>query len=322
VPGLEFGRLAAPDWRASLDRLAPGAYTLMINTMPRDPAAARPTLEARPGVYYDMRKLDLAPGERASVTFEPPPFNPDAWRGHRSATVIIRPAGDRPLAGEEYRVFYTLANYGALQVAQGKLDRSGTIALNGIAPSGSSPYGGQYAVQVAGESLGNFRVKDEPERQEFPLQMPPRTGDLIVDAEAQDLDTGKPVRLSEFRGQVVLLEFWATWCGPCREPMQRLVALAKRRGESWHNDVALIAIGIDNDRQQLRAHVERNGLKGVRHLWSPQEEHARSSSSAVAAYAISGVPTAFLIGRDGRIAWRGHPQSIEAESAIDKLIKP
>ena len=129
------------------------------------------------------------------------------------------------------------------------------------------------------------------------------------------------MRISDFRGRVVFLEFWATWCGPCQEPMKRLLELARRRGEAWRDDVALVAIGIDKHREDLLKHVRQNGASTVRQLWSPQNQ-AGFAGSAGKDYFISGVPTSFLIGRDGRIIWRGHPASIELERKIDELIGP
>ena len=135
-----------------------------------------------------------------------------------------------------------------------------------------------------------------------------------------ELATGQTVRCADFRGKVVFLEFWATWCGPCREPMEHLVALAKRRGLSWGDKVALVAIGIDKDRDELRRHIQQHGDAPIRYLWSPQDGDAMAGS-AFADYVISGVPTAFLIGRDGRILWRGHPASFELERKIDELVE-
>ena len=184
---------------------------------------------ARAGEFRDMRKLDLKPGEQVSVAFDPPPFNPDAWRGKLAANVVISPAGDRPLGGEEYRVSYILPNYGLLPVAKGTLGADGRIAIENITASGTSEYGGQYWVDVGGEHLGQFRVKDQPARQDFSFRMPLRAGDLATAETAIDLETGRPVKIADFRGRIVFLEFWATWCGPCSEPIRRLAGLGKRR---------------------------------------------------------------------------------------------
>ena len=320
VPVLDSGEIKDPSWRATVSHVAPGAYNVNIQTTPRE-ASARPAgREAVPGVYYDRRRIDLKPGDRSSVVFEPKPLDERAWRGNRAATVLIRPAGDRSVGGKAFRVLYILPKYGGVLVASGKLPSDGRIALEGIARSGKEAFDGEYMVEVADDYLGKFAVKDEPGRQEFSLHMPPRTGDALPDAPAQDLATGQTVRGSDLRGRVVFLEFWATWCGPCREPMEHLVALAKRRGSSWGDKVALVAISIDKDRDELRRHVLQYSDSPVRHLWSPQDGDAMAGS-AYADYVISGVPTAFLIGRDGRILWRGHPASFELERKIDELIE-
>ncbi|HKI17635.1 MAG TPA: TlpA disulfide reductase family protein, partial [Isosphaeraceae bacterium] len=318
-PGLDSGELKDPLWRTTLKRLAPGAYSLYMQTTSREPTAAQPGLQARAGIYHDMRKLELKPNQQASITFDPPPFQSDAWRGKRSATVVISPASDRPLGGEDYQVSYMLANYGLVPVAKGKLAADGKIALANVAPSGTSPFGGQYWVEVGVEHVGEFRVEDQPARQEFRLRMPLRSGDLAAVGEALDLETGRPVKIADFRGRIVFLEFWATWCGPCSEPIRRLADLGKRRGESWRTDVALVAVGIDNEREPLRKYVLQHGLGTVKQLWSPQDK-SDETANAHAAYSITGVPTAFLIGRDGRIVWRGHPASLEVEAKIEALL--
>ena len=424
VPVLASGTLEAPAWSESLRGLAPGAYDLHIQTAPRMAGATRDPQEAQAGVYRDRRKLDLKASEPVSIVFEPPALRPDAWRGNRTATVVIRPFGEGKLGGEDYRVRYTMPNYGLLPVASGKLKADGRIALDGIAPSGKEPYDGRYTVEVGGHQLGHFRVEDRPGRQEFTLQMPPQVGDRAPDATAIDFDLasrnardleddlynrlakerefndprwpfvikvrnvqdralidatlkhrvkGKdefdlviqakkavlhvnpgakvlrvqlddaeiqhyrrdsdivlinnrtleiplPLQVStaDFRGRIVFLEYWATWCGPCREPMQRLVDLARRRGGEWSKDVALVAVGIDQDREPLLREVQQQGPTAIRHLWSPADE-AQWSGTAGAAYLVSSVPTAFLLDRDGRIVWRGHPGSLEIEREIEKL---
>ena len=319
IPVLESGELKDPSWRTTIARVAPRTYSLYIQTMPRD-TAGRPTgRDAQPGVYHERRRVDMKPGDRSSVVVAPKPLEPGAWRGNCRATVHIRPAGERRKVDETFRVLYMLPNYGGLLVASGKLPSDGRIALEGIKPSGKEPFDGEYMVEIADEYLGKFAVKDESGNQKFSLSMLPRAGDLLPDGIAQDLATGKPVATTDLRGRMVFLEFWATWCGPCREPMEHLVALAKRRGASWGDDVALVTVGIDKDREELRRQVQQHGDAPIRYLWSPQDGDSMAGS-AFASYVISGVPTAFLVGRDGRIIWRGHPASIELERKIDELI--
>jgi thiol-disulfide isomerase/thioredoxin len=136
---------------------------------------------------------------------------------------------------------------------------------------------------------------------------------------ALDLETGRPMKIADFRGRIVYLEFWATWCGPCSEPIRRLADLGKRRGRAWNKDVALVAVGIDNERDPLRKYVLQHGLDTIQQLWSPQDKSSETAN-AHAAYTITGVPTAFLIDRDGRIVWRGHPASLDAETKIEALL--
>ena len=320
VPVLAGGTLDAPGWRAETRRLAPGAYNLHVQTSPREGPAMPEDGQASPGRFMELRKVVVGPGETRSVSFDPPMLDPQAWRGPISATVIVSAPGGRKLAGQDYRVWSMEANYGRIAVAAGKLGEDGRIALEGIRPSGADPAGGQYQVHAGGEYLGQFRVESRPTRQDFTLRMPPRDGDLAPSAKALEVGSGGPASLESFRGRVVFVEFWATWCGPCRDPRERLDALARRRSDGWKDDVALVAVGIDNDLDELRRQVRRSGSPGVRELWSPRDR-PDCPTDAHAAYSISSVPTALLIDRDGRIAWRGHPSSIDVEARIEELRK-
>ena len=320
VPGLDSGMIKAAQWRTTLKRLAPMAYNLHIQTQANDGSSGRRNLLARAGEFRDVRKPDLKPGEEVSIAFDPPPFNPDAWRGKLSANVVISPAGDRPLAGEEYRVFVPASEIRALARRQGDArSRLAGSRSKTSRPAARVIIGGQYWVEVGGEHLGEFKVMDQPARQDFPFRMPLRAGDLAAVGEALDLETGRPVKIADFRGRIVFLEFWATWCGPCSEPIRRLADLGKRRRESWRTDVALAAVGIDNERESLRKYVLQHGLGTIQQLWSPQDK-SDEKANARAAYSITGVPTAFLIGRDGRIVWRGHPASLDVEAKIEALL--
>jgi len=111
---------------------------------------------------------------------------------------------------------------------------------------------------------------------------------------ARSLD-GDSLRLADFRGQVVLLNVWATWCIPCRREMPELQALHTEFG-----DRGLRVVGISVDEQSADEAV-RNFTSDLGITYTI----LRDPSEAVSfAFAIPGVPATFLIDRDGRIGWR------------------
>jgi peroxiredoxin len=136
-----------------------------------------------------------------------------------------------------------------------------------VAATGADP-ADALGVQVAGE------VVDAPE---FSL------ADL----------TGKKVRLRELRGKLVLLNFFATWCGPCREEMPGMERLFRS-----HQDAGfvVVAVNMQESVKTVRPFAER--LK----LSFPIAMDA--DGTVTREYGVRALPVTFLIGRDGRIRWR------------------
>lgn len=106
---------------------------------------------------------------------------------------------------------------------------------------------------------------------------------------------GEPFELAAYRGQVVLLNVWATWCQPCRKEMPELQALHAR-----HKDRGFTVIGVSVDAARLAAEVRR--MVGEYGLTYPNVHDARNSIGG--AFKIVGYPTTFLIDRHGGLAWR------------------
>jgi beta-lactamase regulating signal transducer with metallopeptidase domain/thiol-disulfide isomerase/thioredoxin len=326
IPGQEegiavfaSGELKAPDWRAILSKIAPGNYRVHLATTSKSPVDPSRWREASPGVFAEFREIRPEAGKTASITFDPPPLNFDAWRGNRSATLRIERTGGRKLENEAYRVYYSHPNYGGIPVAEGKLSDDGEIRLDGVAASGQDPRGGSYSLLLGDKSLGTFRVKDEPSRQFFAFRTPIQDGDLAPDAEAEDVVSRRKVRLASYRGRYVFLEFWATWCGPCREPMEKLVDVAERRSKQWGDRVALVAVGIDKDRDELQREIKQQRPTSIQHLWSPDFRSDRLDAASTA-YSVDSVPSAFLIDPEGRILWNGHPGGLKLEAKLDALL--
>lgn len=109
----------------------------------------------------------------------------------------------------------------------------------------------------------------------------------IVDFELQDL-AGVSRKLSDFEGKVVFLNFWATWCGPCRiemPSMERLYRRLKARG------FEIVAVNLQEDRKTVQGFVQEMGLSFPVLL----DESGRVG----AAYGARSIPTTYIVDRRG-----------------------
>ncbi len=116
--------------------------------------------------------------------------------------------------------------------------------------------------------------------------------------------SGKTVRLADFKGKVVLLDFWATYCIPCLDAIpefQKLYESHKKEG------FEVVGISIDSFTDNVPAFVKEQGV-GYTVVLDPE-------AKAQDAYAIRGLPETFLVGRDGKVLehWIGYDAELETE---------
>jgi peroxiredoxin len=104
---------------------------------------------------------------------------------------------------------------------------------------------------------------------------------------------GTPVSLTAMRGKVVLLTFWATWCGVCRRELPNLENLYKNL--KGHDDFAVLTINLDQRSESVPPFVRTNDYQ------FPVLLDADNRVST--AYDVSGIPANFIIDRAGKIIW-------------------
>ena len=104
---------------------------------------------------------------------------------------------------------------------------------------------------------------------------------------------GAPVDLAALRGKVVLIDFWATWCPPCRDEMPSVVATYRRLREQGFE---IVGISLDDDRSKLLDYMRAQGVTWPQHFDGGGWQNALAQR-----FGISSVPTMWLIDQQGRI---------------------
>jgi thiol-disulfide isomerase/thioredoxin len=119
---------------------------------------------------------------------------------------------------------------------------------------------------------------------------------------------GKDVALSSYKGKVVLLNFWATWCGPCKAEIPAFVELQQQYGDK----LAIVGFSVDDTAEQARAFAQQYKINYPILLGEGREELQDAYGP------IWGIPASFLISRDGLVC-RKH-LGIAPKSVFDKEI--
>ncbi|PHR46718.1 MAG: hypothetical protein COA32_09555 [Fluviicola sp.] len=119
-------------------------------------------------------------------------------------------------------------------------------------------------------------------------------------------NTGKEISLKDFKGKLILIDVWATWCKPCRKEMSNIQDL-----QSTFHDVTFLFISIDSDKEKWRDYLKEHQMGSCTNLIS-------SDSSFKEQYRVSGVPRYILINKDGFIinAFMEH-----YEGAVEKELR-
>ncbi len=131
-------------------------------------------------------------------------------------------------------------------------------------------------------------------------------------------NTGKKINLSELKGKVVLVDFWASWCGPCRRENPNVVeAFSKYHKSKFANakGFEVFSVSLDKNEQAWLEAIKKDNLTWDSHVWDKGGEFAKQ-------YHITSIPMAFLIDGEGKVVAKGESlRGMGLHVEIEKLLK-
>ncbi|MBA4191216.1 MAG: hypothetical protein C0467_24815 [Planctomycetaceae bacterium] len=135
-------------------------------------------------------------------------------------------------------------------------------------------------------------------------------GKVLPDSVAEDLD-GKKVKISDYRGKVVVLDIWATWCGPCVAMIPHERELVKNLKDK---PFAFISLSADAEKDTVVKFIEKEPMPWV-HWWN-----GGPKGGPVADYKVQFFPTVYVLDEKGVIRYK-HVREKAMDDAIDALLK-
>jgi len=140
--------------------------------------------------------------------------------------------------------------------------------------------------------------------------VPTRLGDSAYPLVGLTWVKGDPVTIAP--GTVYVVEFWATWCPPCRDSIPHLTELQARYGDR------VVFVGVSNeDAATVRPFVA--GLGNQMAYTVAVDPAGKVVDGYMRAFGQSGIPTAFVVDAEGRVAWVGHPMG-DLEAVLDRVL--
>lgn len=139
-----------------------------------------------------------------------------------------------------------------------------------------------------------------------------KIGDSAGSLDGLSFVKGGPVTIEP--GKVYVVEFWATWCPPCRESIPHLTEVAAQYKDKG---VVVVGVSVEDEEETVRSFVEKQGDQMNYVVAFDPDKKVRDAY--MKAFAERYIPHAFLVDGGGKVVWRGAPSS-ELNGAIDKVL--
>ena len=137
-------------------------------------------------------------------------------------------------------------------------------------------------------------------------------GEKIPDFKTKTID-GKNFSIDELEGKLVLMEFWGTWCGPCRKQMPELSKLYRTYKDSLHGTFEIVSLAMDDDTTLLRNVINQDSMSWPYHLREP-----KNGGEITNLFQIKEIPTSYLINDQAQII-RVNPTIDELKDLLMKV---